>query len=123
QDHDCGNRGGPNMIGLLPRRIAEYLSVGFIRERDAAQSRGDILGHIGSAASIDHGSHGGAWGNGVVVDRDRIGSDAKRRHVAEPDLAARWGINAQRLKIGKTLPDLGSTPNHHIDDLLSIGST
>jgi hypothetical protein len=106
------------MIGLLPRRIAEYLSVVFIRERDAAQSRGHILGHIGSAASIDYGSHVEATGNTVVVDSDRIGRDANRRHVAEPDLATRWGINAQGLKIGKTLPDLGPTPNHHIEDLL-----
>ena len=86
QDHDCGNRGNANVVGLLTRSVAEHLSVVLVREGDTAQSRVTSCGHIRSAASIDHGGHVEASGNAVVVDRDRIGSDAHLRDLAEPDL-------------------------------------
>ena len=42
------------------------------------------------------------------------------RHLAQPNLTARWRIDAQLLEIGKTLPDCGSAPDHHIEDLLLL---
>jgi hypothetical protein len=38
--------------------------------------------------------------------------------VAEAHLPTRRGINSQRLKIGKTLPDSRSAPNHNVEDFL-----
>ena len=52
------------------------------------------------------------------VDRDRIGCDAHPCYLAEAHLSARRGINAQRLEIGKILPDSRSTPDHDVEDLL-----
>src|SRR5215213_9315115 len=106
------------MICLLLSRISKHFCAVLIGERDPTESCGHFLRYVGSAASVDDGCHIEASRNALVVNRDWIGGDANPCYVAEAHLPTRRGINSQRLKIGKTLPDSRSAPNHNVEDFL-----
>jgi hypothetical protein len=81
------------MVGLLLRRIAEYLSVVLVWERHTAQSGRHVLCHIGGAAPVDHCGHIDAAGNAVVINGDGIGRNAHLRDVSKANLLPGRGIN------------------------------